>query len=70
MEYFVKTLEIISKNPLVAFVVLSAVFGYAYWEQNKDLNELTLEVGGLRVEQAKMNEIIKLKVELATQQCE
>lgn len=63
------TLEYLYKNPVAVFIILSAVFGYLYFEQNKELNKLSLEVGGLRTEQIKMNEIILLKTQLAEMSC-
>lgn len=61
--------DLLTKKPWAIFIVMSLGYGYAYYEQNKVLQKLNLEVGGLRVEQIKMNEIIKLKVLLAEQGC-
>lgn len=61
--------ELISKKPWVIFVVFTLAFGYGYYTQNEDLHALNLEVGGLRSEMKTMNEIIKLKVELASKEC-
>jgi len=67
---FAKIIDIVVKQPWAIFVVLSGVYGYLYYEQNQDMQVLLSEVGGLRVEQTKMHEIIKLKVELAEERCE
>ena len=66
---FDKILEILVKNPMSVFIVLSCVFGWLYYEQNVKLQSMLTEVGGLRAEQKKMHEIIKLKVEIAESKC-
>jgi len=62
--------EFLYKNPLAVFVLLSIVFGYLYFIQNTEINKLSLEVGGLRTEQQKMNEIILLKTKIIELSCE
>ena len=57
------------KNPMSVFIILSAIFGYLYYEQNQRLQAMLTEVGMLRAELSKMHEIIKLKVELAESKC-
>lgn len=64
-----KVVEMLTKNPMSVFMLLSVAFGYLYWEQNTRLQDMLTEVGMLRAEQVKMNEIIKLKVELAESKC-
>lgn len=66
---FDKLVEILTNKPWAIFVVLTLVYGYGYYEQNKTLQSVNLELGGLRAEQSKMNEIIKLKVQLVKEQC-
>jgi len=66
---FAKIIDIVVKQPWAIFVVLSGVYGYLYYEQNQDMQLLLSEVGGLRAEQTKMNEIIQLKVELVKAGC-
>ena len=61
--------ELIAQKPWVIFVVFTLAFGYAYYDQNNELHDLGIEVGGLRTEMKNMNEIIKLKVELAAKEC-
>ena len=59
-----KILELIkflSEKPMAIFIVLSCLFGYGYYEQGKKMDDLLLEVGGLRATTAAMHEIIKLK---------
>jgi hypothetical protein len=68
-QAFKELVELISKKPWVIFVVFTLAFGYGYYSQNSTINELSLEVGGLRSEMKSMNEIIKLKVELAAREC-
>lgn len=63
-------LEFLYKNPISVFVLLSVVFGYLYFQQNEEINKLSLEVGGLRVEQQKMNEIIFLKTKIIEMECD
>jgi len=58
-------IELLVKKPLSVFIILSALFGYGYYEQNQELQTMNLEIGGLRAEQTKMNEIIVLKVQVA-----
>jgi len=55
---------ILIQKPWTIFVFLTLVYGYLYWDQTDKLQGLLTEVGGLRVEQQKMNEIIKLKVQI------
>jgi len=69
LSAFKELVDLIAHKPWVIFVVFTLGFGYAYYEQNKDLNVLSLEVGGLRSEMKHMNEIIELKVELAEKEC-
>lgn len=58
----------IVKNPWIAclllFLLIASAAGYGYWEQNKRYIAISQEVGMLRAELKKTNEIIKLKVEL------
>jgi hypothetical protein len=68
--------ELMANRPWIIFIVLTLAFGYAYYDQNEDIDEqygqinmLSLEVGGLRKEVEKMNEIIILKVALAAKEC-
>ncbi len=61
--------EFLYKNPVSVFVLLSIVFGYLYFQQNEEITRLSLEVGGLRVEQQKMNEIIFLKTKIIEMTC-
>ncbi len=61
--------QTIAKYPWTIFVVFTLVFGYLYFDQNKQINEMNYEMGGLRTEMTKMNEIIKLKVQLAEAEC-
>jgi|TARA_R110000851_G_scaffold230898_10_gene383772 hypothetical protein len=68
MEYK-DIIELLVKKPMVVFVILSALFGYGYYEQNQELQTMSVEIGGLRVEQTKMHEIIQLKIELAELSC-
>jgi len=69
LQAFKDLVELISKKPWVIFVVFTLAFGYGYYTQNKTINELSYEVGGLHAEMKTMNEIIKLKVELAGLEC-
>ena len=62
--------EFLYKNPVAIFVLLSIVFGYLYFIQNEEINKLSLEVGGLRTEQQKMNEIIILKTRIVELSCD
>lgn len=64
-----KLLEILIKNPMAIYIVLTGVFGWLYYTQNAELRQMTGEVSGLRVEISKMNEIIALKVKLACEEC-
>lgn len=66
---FAKILDTLVKYPMAIFIVISFALGYAYWEQSKNQLKLVGEVGGLRSEISKMNEIIRLKVELAEKGC-
>ncbi len=66
----------IAKYPWTIFVVFTLVFGYLYFDQNvtiQDMNvkmgDLKAETAGLQAEMSKMNEIIKLKVQLAEKEC-
>lgn len=75
-EKIFETIEWLYNNPLSIFIILSGVFGYFSYEQLKDKEELmhvysnqAAELEGLRVEIQKMNEIIKLKVEIAERKC-
>jgi hypothetical protein len=56
---------VIAKNPMTIFLLVAIAAGYAYWEQNKRYVDIVAEVGMLRAELKKTNEIIKLKVDLA-----
>ena len=69
LKAFKELVQLITDRPWSIFVVFTLLFGYAYWDQNQTINEMSLEVGGLRAEVGKMNEIIKLKVELAEREC-
>ena len=62
-------LKLLIKNPMSIFVILTLVYGYLYYEQNQRLQQMLLEVGGLRVEAAKMHNLIKLSVDLAEAKC-
>lgn len=62
--------EFLYKNPASIFVLLSIVYGYLYFDLNSEFNVLSLEVGGLRTEQLKMNEIIRLKTQIIELSCE
>lgn len=64
-----KTLEFLYKNPFAVFIILTAVFAFLYFQQNRELNALSIELGGLRVEQQKMNEIIILKTRIIEMSC-
>ena len=64
-----KIFNALVENPMSVFIILSMAFGYLYWEQNGRLQNMLTEVGALRAEQQKMNEIIKLKVYIAEQKC-
>jgi len=66
---FKELVELISNKPWVIFVVFTLAFGYGYYTQNEELHTLNREVGGLHAEMKTMNEIIKLKVELAAREC-
>ena len=68
-EHLSNLVSIMVEKPWAIFIILTLTFGYLYFEQNQELKELSTEVGGLRTEQIKMNEIIKLKVELVKAQC-
>jgi hypothetical protein len=59
-------IELLVQRPLTIFILLAGLFGYAYFEQSKEMNNLIGEVGGLRAESLQMAEIIILKVELAS----
>jgi hypothetical protein len=72
MDSLNSLIDLLSKKPWVIFIVTTLAFGYAMYNQNIELgeghieiNNLSLEVGGLRKEVEKMNEIIVLKVALA-----
>ena len=69
MSWVKDLIELISLKPWIIFIVFTLAFGYGYYEQNEQLHVLNLEVGGLRTEMKNMNEIIKLKVELAAREC-
>lgn len=69
IEAFTNLVRLIGDRPWTIFIVFTLAFGYAYYDQNKDINSLSLEVGGLRTEVKHMNEIIELKVELAEKEC-
>ena len=64
-----KLIDLLIKNPLSVFIILSVGFGYLYYDQNQTLQSHLEELGGLRVEQVKMNDIIKLQVQLAEARC-
>jgi hypothetical protein len=66
---FKELVQLLSDRPWTIFIIFTLVFGYGYYDQNKELHDLNLEVGGLRSEMKNMNEIIKLKVELAAREC-
>lgn len=68
-EAFTKLVELISKKPWIIFVVLTLVFGGGLWIQNEKVNDLSLEVGGLRASQVRMGEIIKDKVRIVELEC-
>jgi len=69
MDKFINLVNLLIKTPWAIFIIFTLVFGYLYFEQNEELKDLSLEIGSLRAEQLKMNEIIKLKVQLAESQC-
>lgn len=69
LKAFKELVELIALKPWVIFIVFTLAFGYAYYDQNNELHDLGIEVGGLRTEIKNMNEIIKLKVELAEREC-
>lgn len=64
--------ELVTDRPWTIFLIATLALGYAYYELNASYLEMVEEVSGLRAEQVKMNEIIKLKIELAkaTGECE
>lgn len=64
-----KLVDVLSKKPWTIFIVFTLMFGIGYYNQNEELKEINFEVGGLRAEMGKMNEIIKLKVQLAEKEC-
>ena len=66
---FKDLVDLIAHKPWVIFIVFTLGFGYAYYEQNTEIKDLSLEVGGLRSEMKHMNEIIELKVKLAGREC-
>ena len=45
-----KAIDLLIKNPMSVFIILSVGFGYLYYEQNQDLQGLLTEVGGLRAD--------------------
>jgi len=61
---------LLASKPWAIFIVLTLVYGYLYFEQNQTLQSNNLEIGGLRAEMKKMNEIIILKVQLAQKECQ
>lgn len=69
MQWFKDLVELISNKPWVIFVVFTLAFGYVVYDQNTQIHEMGVEVGGLRAEMKNMNEIIKLKVALAEKEC-
>lgn len=64
-----KVIDLLIKNPMSVFIILSVAFGYLYWEKDQKHDEVLTELGGLRAEQQKMSEIIKLQVQLAKAEC-
>ena len=67
MQALKDLIELIGKKPWIIFIVFTLAFGYGYYEQNEQLKILNREVGGLQASMTTMNEIIKLKVELAVE---
>ena len=67
MQALKDLIELIGKKPWIIFIVFTLAFGYGYYEQNEQLKILNRKVGGLQASMTTMNEIIKLKVELATE---
>jgi hypothetical protein len=63
-------MKLLVEKPMAVFIVLSCLFGYGYWMQSKDMDSLQIEVGGLRVETAKLHELMTVEIELATSKCE
>ena len=69
MGWIKDLIELISNKPWIIFIVFTLAFGYGYYEQNNTLHSLNREIGGLQSEMKAMNEIIKLKVQLAEKEC-